>query len=377
MEMTTGFEWEMLLLKEDGGFPKKEEIESFGRKIRFAVPGSRCGIDFLRGGGWMFEARSGIVRGREEIKKRVNEIYERAFSLAEEKKYILLPLGIHPLNGGACGLHVHTGTFRRFETALETANRVFPYTPVFAALAANSPFYLGMRDFLSCRVLRHADLCSVPPPFEIPELSRWNWGGDSMPKVGMKPTLEIRVCDAPSFPDVASEIILFIRETLTLEHPPLTRERYIETIFNKMRVGMDGLRAVIEWNGKKREVSEIVFELLERMKNSFPLIRLMAEKRITQADMWRELPGDGFSLVFDIAEAVKNRNLFKDYLSSTPSLSPVLFRERDDVLKALINPGDSILLVHTKTFLPFPMIESFIRKHFKTEFNEEGEEIVL
>lgn len=132
--------------------------------------------------------------------------------------------------GVVCGCHVHIGTFGH-PRALDLANRLRPYLPVFQALAVNSPFAGGLESgFAGWRSVESARWPTTEPPPPLDQAG-YESTADALVRSGAildrrmiywfarpsehVPTLEIRITDVNADVDTTVLVALLLRGLCT------------------------------------------------------------------------------------------------------------------------------------------------------------------
>lgn len=384
-KLTIGYEWETILLDEYGLPLKFSDIENFIAKVRKEIPKSRTGVDWVPGfDRALYEIRSGITRNREELENRTEKTVKTTLKFAKEENYRFLPLGSFPPLGSAVGLHIHVGSWEKSEGLQECINSILPYLPCFAALSANSPFW-GMNPgnppfgVKSYRLKNHAQLMSIPS-YTKPGLSFLGWESDITLKFYKHPTIEIRICDAPLSWKLLCEITSFITAFVleSLKKPrKFDKKKFIEGIYNRLRAMKYGLQALFIWEGKEREVTDIIREMIEFAHptlnylgyDKLSLIEEMLKKKQTQADflysLFENYEGDLYSFTTYLANIL---NLFEDpfrtYLEYAPELIVEDLMDIDEYILSMIGERTKYGRLY---FVLFQTTDEFERKVWELE----------
>ena len=320
--VTFGVEWETFLANEKLLPVRGGKVERFIDLIRERLPWSETGWDMIMATHEkILEFRTGIVSDLRELFDRFNSYYSTVRTIEQKEEAMFFPIGSTPHMGAAVGLHIHIGSVYSMKLAVELANGISRYTPVIAAIMANSPFWGNYRkpgEYKSYRVKNMCDFCSSPWPLMDKEFNFPTWGTDICPKVCVKPTIEVRVCDCPSFVEFLNEAVAFIVGFIIsfgYENEPCpTREEYVQSIINRWWCSKKGLQAKIWWRGRKEQVTDVARKMLSRSKRSlkkagfkvpeFTIIGMMLDKKLTQADMQIDLYDKGMEIQVKSAKEV-------------------------------------------------------------------------
>lgn len=379
---TFGYEWETWLLKSDLMPVEKKDVEWAANLIRDRLPWSRTGMDWSRQYScFLLELRSGIMRTWRELEERTRALVEEVMRLCEEKDWVFLPSGCHPAFGGAAGLHTHIGSVHEYGAATDFANDMAGYAPALAALMANSPVWgAESGEFKSYRVEKHAEFCSMPRRIVDPDLAQWSWGDDVCVKVGAKPTVEIRIADAPSSIRLVNEYVvlgvgLFFGLSERKRRRKLSRKAYIDSLVNRWRAAKYGLQAIFTVGDEAKNASQLIEEILqisepglERIGTSpgeLSLIPRMVNKCQTQADfqlLIAEGNRDPHRYASELVRLLKRGEPFEDYLEVACSLEPVEPMKLEEYLLSKIGADTPYSYLHELLLLPYAALEESLRK---------------
>ncbi len=382
-QITFGYEWEALVLKPDLTIVDDSDVKWIARHLRNKFTWSRTGYDDMghRLQGNMLEIRSGIMTSYQELVEHTHLQLEEIRRVCKEKKWIFLPVGSHPAMGNAIGLHIHLGSIYEFALATDISNTLVNYAPCFAALSANSPIW-GIDkqlEYKSYRVLHHADYCSIVRRFSDPELAQWTWGGDVCVKTDVHSTIELRLPDAASFEELSIQFVAFVTAFfvgyLKKKSHKFTKHQYLEYVENRMRSARYGLQARFRWDGKERDVTDILWDMMEMSDfNSIGcpgigLIEDMLKKRQTQADFCMliyKFHPEVFKFTKELANIVSRENSFRDYLKFAPKLPSLEASDLDEVILSYIKRETPLAYIYERIYLPYDILnqrlETLIRE---------------
>lgn len=379
---TFGYEWETWVLKQNMMPVDKKDVAWLAYTLRERLPWSRTGMDWSRLFNYnLLELRSGIMRSWEELQSRTKASLEEVLKLCEEKNWVFLPSGCHPAFGGAAGLHIHIGSVHEYELATRFANDMARYAPVFAALMANSPVWGNeFGEFKTYRVLKYAEWCSVPRRIVDPRMAQWSWGDDVCVKIGMKPTVEIRIADCPFSPRLLNEYValgvgLFLGLSESRNPRELSHRDYIDSLVNRWRAAKYGLQAEFVRDGGLEDVSQLVKELLRIAEpgleqigtgpEELGLIRVMAESHQTQADfqsLVHRRNRDPHRFSRELANILGRGDPFREYLEIAPPLRPVEPMEVEDYILSKIGIETPYSCLQELLGLPHAALEERLEK---------------
>lgn len=283
----------------------------------------------------------GINYSFAQLQQRIWQTTERTAQLLAEYELDLYPAGAHPLEPMTNSSHIHVGTLTDEVAGIYLENQLFPYVPAFAALAANSPAAHGQRgEYKSYRVRYQASGDIVPSTWRDPRAVQRVWGDDVGPKLHLYPTLELRVTDCTSSRRLLAELATFAaafihRQGKQVDARPLDPVRYRDYLINRWCAARDGMQATFRWQGGTRPVAELLDEMLDECaeelrtlgatRADFPLLNLMVEKRICQADLVHTLMErypDPYLLASAYGKMLRHWEWFDDYLPHAHPLDP-------------------------------------------------------
>jgi len=295
----------------------------------------------------------GINRSLDQVAARIIDVTDRLTQLAESYDCTVFPMASHPRDVYFNASHVHVGTIHDEAIGLQLEAGLLQYTPVIAALGANSPFFnFSFGGFKSYRVRRGANRCTLVVSPRQPEFAQPQWGGDASPKLWGHPTLEVRILDCASsrrlLAELATFIAAFVHHLGTKQQKyDVTRESYKESIENRWLAAKHGLQATFNWNGSPRPVVEIANEMLDECgdalmelgarRSDLRLVEAMLQKRTCQADFALDLTHRYDEPYLQLC-ALKNRlrewSAFDEYLEACPTLEPAPALDRATILEA-------------------------------------------
>ena len=326
----------------------------------------------------------GINSSFEQIWNRILSVTDRATQLMREFDLDLFPSGSHPVEPMFNSSHIHVGTIHDEAGGVRLENRLMRYTPVFAALAANSPTTSGMRgDFKSYRVRRQAHGAVRPNESRDPGTSQPGWGNDATPKIYGAPTMEIRIPDGASSRRLLAEFATFIaayvhyQGTKSEDYQP-TPDEYREYLSNRWVAARFGMQATFMWNGRPKPVTELIDEMLDECqeelgvlgvkRSELGIINIMITKRICQADLLiglMERYPDQFCLASVYGKLVRQWDVFDEYVQSADALDPVLPLNDEAVIAehfAFVGEGTYFYRMRDVMFYPQTITEEIIEQ---------------
>ena len=136
-----------------------------------------------------------------------------------------------------------------------------------------------------------------------------------------------------------------------------------------------GLQAKIWWNGRKVDATHIARKMLKRSQRAlkkagfkvpeFPIIGMMLDKKLTQADMQIDLYNEGMdhhSFAMHYADILKRKNQFPAWLENADPLESIDIGDVDAYI--LSNISHSTPYYHLVEVLGFPtgLAETYIEK---------------
>lgn len=381
-KLTTGFEWEIVILDKHGTPVKDKDISGITAHLRNKVPSSRTASDWLPClNRTLLELRSGICYNKKELERKTRNMIGELVEYLKGNNLLMIPAGSYFPSGGAAGLHIHTGSWKYTEGLQKPVNSMSRYMPCFGALAVNSPLWgnnplNSPLKFKSYRIKHNAQQMSVPGYVE-PSLSHLTWGNDITVKFISHPTIEVRICDAPLSWKLADEITVlissFINESLK-DIPEFRKENFEESVDNRIRAMRDGLQAVFLWNKKERPVVDIIEEIIEIAIPSLkimgytelPIIKKMLELKQTQADfikfLYENYSGDIYDFYIYLASAIKwHDDAFLEYLDFAPSLTTLPLMDINEYLLSLIGNRTKYSSLYSSLQQPTPLFEKRIK----------------
>lgn len=375
--LTFGFEWETLLLKENMLPLEREEMEEAVVYLRSKIPDSPTGFDFTpRFNFWFFEIRSGIIKDFKELKQKTYDMVGVVKDFSKEKGWVFFPVAVHPLFPAALGLHVHIGSIHNHQEATSLANYLVLYAPFFGALSANSPYW-GREEgkFKSYRLREFGDWFSVPRTIVSPRFAQSSWREDVEVKIGRKPTIELRIGDSPSFPELVNEyvalVIAFFYGASLTTPKEVGETEYLESLENRFRASRFGLATYFRYNGEEftpEDFFEIVQKIaapgIEKIKAEFRLIPKMVEKRITQADFQIAIKtfSDPHSFSRYLANRINDEQIFERFLDSQEKIELKKAESLKDYVLSHITKDTPYWYLYELLMLPFALLEDILRE---------------
>jgi gamma-glutamyl:cysteine ligase YbdK (ATP-grasp superfamily) len=384
--ITYGIEWETMLADKKLMPLKDDILEKIISNTRKKLPWSETGFDIItRTFEKIIEFRTGILNDFQQFSKRIKKYFSVIQEETEKENAVFFPIGSPPHIGAAVGLHIHIGSIYSLSGAADLANRIVRYTPIFGAICANSPFW-GFSEksgkYKSYRIKNLCDFCSIPWSISEPAFTRETWGTDICPKVFIKPTIELRICDSPCFVEFISEIIPFIVGfilSVSIEKDPVpTRDEYIQYLINRWCCARYGLQAKILWKDNIIDVTEVANEMLKRSISTlkhlkfelpeFKILPMMFEKKLTQADMQIDLYMDNLDLhSFScyLSNIIKLENIFTKWLKNTQTKESVDIDDVDEFILSNIKRNTPYYHLSEILGAPLGIMEEYISKFIK------------
>lgn len=296
------------------------------------------------------ELALGINSHFNQFLERVRSVTDRATQLVREFDLELFPAGSHPVEPMYNASHIHIGTLHDESKGIYLESRLMKYTPVFGAIAANSPFAHGFAgEFKSYRIRDNAHGCTRPQTARDPRFSQSAWGGDASPKVSSAPTLEVRITDCASSRRLLAESVVFTAAFIhwlgeDASEYRLSETEYKDCLTNRWAAAKHGLQASFMWSGAERPVVEIIDEMLEQAttglaalganRNDLTLLGTMIEKRRCQADLVLDLAGrysDPYCLASVHSKLLRDWEVFDNYVASSAPLDPVPVPDEESI----------------------------------------------
>ena len=341
---TFSTDWEIMLFdRQDRVVPTEKVIGLAGQMSRDL--GLPVQIDHNT-----LECAMDINHSYTQIRDRIVQVTDHAADVLGAFELDMCPAASHPLEGLYNASHIHVGTVRNEAAAILLEADLIQYTPVFAALAANSPLTNRRRgEYKSYRVRNWAHYCTQPVGVRDPELSQDRWAMDAGPKLRGAATLEVRITDAASSRQYLAELATFIaafvhfRGGKTPTKP--TPSEYQDAMINRWLAARHGLQATFFWDGRQRPVAEIADEMLDEcrealqvlgaVRSDLGVLETMIRKRVCQADFATELASrypEDFMLASVYTKVLRHWDAFDNYVADTPTLDPAPAPDSEEVL---------------------------------------------
>lgn len=316
----------------------------------------------------------GVNRSLNQARERLEKLTDRASQLLRDLDVDLWPVGANPVEGPFNAAHVHVGTLFSETLGICVENRMVRYTPAFAALAANSPYYARLSgEYKSYRVRNYAWDCTRPVSVRDPWLAQQTWGGDASPKLYGAPTFEVRITDCASSRRFLAELMVFIAAFVHLmgqdcdDYRP-SREEYVDSLTNRWLAAKYGMQATFLWEGAARPVSEILDEMLDACpeqlaalgatRQDLSITGKMIEKRLCQADslMWMaDRYPDPIQLAVAQVKLLRGFDYFDDYAVNARPLEPVAAPTQEEIEDAHISViGDRTHFAQSTDVMSYP-----------------------
>jgi gamma-glutamyl:cysteine ligase YbdK (ATP-grasp superfamily) len=375
---TFSTDWEVMILDKLERCVSDEKLNAFTGVLRREFELPICtDWDTL-------ELPMGINTSFEQLWGRIQAVTDRATQVVREFDLDVFPAGAHPLQFPFNASHVHVGTLFDECAGIRLENQMLPYTPAFAALAANSPAAQGRRgEYKSYRVHMLAHGCTVPASARDPQLAQNTWGSDAAPKLDGVPTMEVRITDAASSRRFLAELATFVAAYVhhcgtRVEAYRPSPDEYHESMTNRWAAARYGLQATFRWSGGARPVVEVLDEMLDGCReelavlgirrSDLTLIEAMIAKRVCQADFVLDLAErypDPYCLASAYAKLVRHWTVFDEYLSSAGTLEPVPLLDEEAILAehlAVIGEGTHFYRSRETMHLPPPAADALIEQ---------------
>ncbi len=337
--LTFGFEWEIFVLNTKLLPLEREEMFDIAYNLRKKIKGTHTGLDFIQYfQSPLLEIRSGIMKNL----KQCEEILEKIFDKIKElrKNLIFLFSGTYPFSGDTAGFHVHIGSFYSFKKSFKYERSLINYIPLIGAVSANSSVYTRYiyGNYKSYRILFQAWWASRPNRYEVENKRFFEWGIDLNNKLIFKPTIEIRIGDAPIFKDFITDYLFLCIGLFLLNDEKFDEKRYKEYLINRLGVAKNGLQSKILWNGKEENIDYILLNKISKIEDKFSkrfnyrfkIIPEMINKRVNMADFSYEIfkkeKMDILNYILRINDSFFE-NVFSNYLKNS---------KRNEILKPIL-----------------------------------------
>lgn len=324
----------------------------------------------------------GVNNSLAKVWKRIEDVTNRASSLAAAYECDVFPVASSPVEGFFNASHVHVGTLHDEAVGVRLERALMRYTPVFAALGANSPLWnFQPLRYKSYRVLRFAHYCTNPTEPRDPFTAQAAWGGDASPKLFGVPTLEVRIIDCASSRRMLAELSTFVAAYVQMLasreiDDSVDEASYMEYLNNRWLAARYGMQATFSWQGTPRPVAEIAGEMLDECgealadldtsRHDLGIIEQMVQKRICQADLALDIArryDEPYCLLAAYAKRLRDWNAFEEYLASAPVLEPAPALTRADVLdehESQIGSGTHFYVSRFAMSYPGPQADAVI-----------------
>ena len=329
------------------------------------------------------ECALGINTNFAQLRERLETVTSRAAQVLGEWDLTLYATGAHPLEPMFNANHIHVGTLRDECAAIDLENALIPYTPAFAALAANAALSHGRRgQWKSYRVAHNAHNCTLPVQPRSAQLSQSTFGFDGGAKMQGAPTFEMRIGDAATSPHFLAEfatfVAAFIHHLGTQTPRKITPEIYRNALINRWSAAKYGLQAGFLTPDGEISVSDFLSQMLDECAQSlqtlgaqredFSLIETMLQKHVTQADWTNEIAArypDSWVFVSAHSKVAQGGGVFEEWLHKTPVLAAIPAPSEDQILQIhldAIGEGTHFYRSREAMQLPPPMADKIIEK---------------
>lgn len=374
---TFSTDWEILVLDKLERAVNEEKLMAFAAILSREL-GLPITVDWKT-----LECAMGINRNFTELRERLETVTTRAAQVLGEWELQLYPTGAHPLEPMFNANHIHVGTVRDESAAIDLENALLPYTPVFAALAANSAISDGRRgEWKSYRVAHNAHGCTLPLQPRAAAFSQRVFGFDGGAKLYGAPTFEMRVGDASTswrfLAEFATFVAAFIHHLGAKAPRKLSETDYHEAMTNRWSAAKHGLQAGFHWRGADLPVTELISQMLDECapaletlgakRGDFTIIEAMLQKRATQADWAREIASrypDNWVFTSAHSKLTRDGGVFEEWLGKTAPFEALPAPDEAAILQThldVIGEGTHFYASRDAMNFPPPLADAMIEK---------------
>lgn len=329
------------------------------------------------------ECAMGINHSFAQLGERLETVTRRAAQLLGEWDLTLYRTGAHPLERMFNANHIHIGTLRDESAAIDLETALMPYTPAFAALAANSALSAGRQgEWKSYRVAHNANRCLRPVQPRVAALSQITYDLDGGGKLYGAPTFEMRIGDAATshhfLAEFATFVAAFVHHLGTQAPREISPTAYQNALINRWSAAKHGLQAGFRTRDGQIAVTELISQMLDECQTSletlgakredFKLIETMLQKRVTQADWTNEIAGrypDAWVFVSAHSKVARDGIVFEEWLQSAPALETFPAPDDEAILQIhlkAIGEGTHFYRSREVMHLPPPIADEIIEK---------------
>jgi gamma-glutamyl:cysteine ligase YbdK (ATP-grasp superfamily) len=319
------------------------------------------------------ECALGINTSFAQLRERIENVTTRAAQILADYDLQIYPTGAHPVEQYFNANHIHVGTLCDESAAIRLENALLPYTPAFAALAANSPLSHGRRgEWKSYRVAHKAHGATTPTQLREPHFAQRTWGFDGGVKMHGGPTFEVRITDAASsfhfLSELATFVAAFVHHMGTQPLREVTPDEYRDAMVNRWSAAKHSLQASFHWQGEAISATELLSQMLDEcalsletlgaQRSDFVLLEAMLQKRATQADWVREIAArypDPWVFASVHAKLARHGNIFDEWLQSAPTLEAIAAPDDEAILQAHLDAiGEGTHFYRSRDAMNFP-----------------------
>lgn len=327
------------------------------------------------------ECAMGINTSYEQLHDRLELVTSRAAQLLGEWDLALYRTGAHPLERMFNANHIHIGTLCDESAAIALETTLLPYTPAFAALAANSALSAGRRgEWKSYRVAHNANGCAIPVQPRTAHFSQFTFGFDGGAKLYGAPTFEMRIGDAATshrfLAEFATFVAAFVHHLGTQAPREISPGDYKNALINRWSAAKHGLQSSFCTHNGQISVTELLSQMLDECQTSletlgakrddFKLIEAMLQKRVTQADWTNEIASrypDAWVFVSAHSKVARDGVVFEEWLQTAPTLETIPALDEEQLLQVhldAIGEGTHFYRSRQVMHLPPPVADDII-----------------
>lgn len=380
------YNWQLKICKQDLDFADDKDISELVHLIRNKFTHTRIRRHEQMP---LLEHQVHQVQNFEQLLGVTHQSIEELKKFCKERHLIPWPTSI--TLGGFWGgfwmvpyLSVGLGPFYKPKEIFKIWNGIIPYLPGLIALMVNSPAN-GMRskEYKSYRIIGSW----WPSPAMPIDENRYSWEDQEL--TIESPYLISKIADCASSPQLVCEYAALFcalayalamnqnggKGTACRAPAKFNRRLYEEYLINRKLAAIHGLQAVFQYDGKKREAVDLLWEVMEIAKpgleklgadiGDLKMINQMLQKRQTQADMALALLNrynDLYSFYTAYANIISNFNAFEEYLASAPELKPCESPSIEDLIASRIHLKSGYWFVQMSSGLPPMQFDRFIEK---------------
>lgn len=372
---TFGIEYEIQILDKRNLLPiKNDSLEDLAYQLRKAIPGAKIGYDHnIYINRYLLEFRTPPLESLSCLTEVIEIFSKELQDKVKKEGWLVAGSGSYPITGDTMGLHFHFGSLFSIEEALLLHEKLVKFTPVIGGISCSSPVLREgiYGDFLSYRIFYCAWWASCPPRVESLKNRHFEWGTDVCIKTVYKPTIEIRIADAPISPLFIPDFVAFVLFIFkkAQNSPPIYD--YMDYIQNRLSTAKFGFNAVLNWENSEISLKELVLCLLDQASEylkkeysyEFQFLRDMVEKGITQSDIIKsKLPMDD---VFNYTLGLNNLFFNKDIPNLIKSVLPSFYPQKlsvNSLLEELITDYITFSELYFTLRIPLWKLEKILQE---------------